>query len=63
MCIRSNLTALAQALPMASAMAQSPATIVSTDADVAVWGTVTSGGPRSDCLRAVRAALAMLETV
>jgi len=33
------------------------------DAVMAVWGTVTSDGPRGDCLRAVRAALAMLETV
>ena len=30
------------------------------DAVMAVWGTVTSDGPRGDCLRAVRAALAML---
>lgn len=33
------------------------------DAVMAVWGTVTSDGPRGDCLRAVRAALAMLESV
>lgn len=33
------------------------------DAVMAVWGTVASDGPRGDCLRAVRAALAMLETV
>ena len=33
------------------------------DAVMAVWGTVTSEGPRGDCLRAARAALSMLETV
>ena len=33
------------------------------DAVMAVWGTVTSDGPRGDCLRAVRAALAMLSEV
>lgn len=33
------------------------------DAVMAVWGTVTSEGACGDCLRAVRAALAMLETV
>ena len=33
------------------------------DAVMAVWGTVTSDGPRGDSLRAVRAALTMLETV
>lgn len=33
------------------------------DAVMAVWGTVTSDGERGDCLRAVRAALAMLEAV
>lgn len=33
------------------------------DAVMAVWGTVTTDGVRGDCLRAVRAALAMLETV
>ncbi|MFM8886227.1 MAG: hypothetical protein ACKOKC_07425 [Chthoniobacterales bacterium] len=42
MCIRSNLTALALALPLASAMAQSPAAIVSTDADVARRDMVTA---------------------
>jgi len=33
------------------------------DAVMAVWGTVTSDGPRGDCLRAVRAAVDMLEKV
>lgn len=33
------------------------------DAVMAVWGTVTTDGPRGDCLRAVRTALAMLERV
>lgn len=33
------------------------------DAVMAVWGTVTTGGAREDCLRAVRTALAMLEAV
>ena len=33
------------------------------DAIMAVWGTVTTDGPRGDCLRAVRAALSMLEAV
>jgi adenylate cyclase len=33
------------------------------DAVMAVWGTVTSDGARGDCLRAVRAALAMLAEV
>ena len=33
------------------------------DAVMAVWGTVTSDGPRGDCLRAVHSALSMLEAV